>query len=122
MHCDFAVHLHHMLLRPAAPLTICTIISDAMEIKSNFVHAALPCELIGMNANLMVQYMQFCADRLLTELGQPKIIRVDNPFHFMELISLQSKTNFFEKQVSEYALSGVGDTENHHVFDLDVTF
>jgi ribonucleotide reductase beta subunit family protein with ferritin-like domain len=122
MHCDFAVHLHHMLLRPAAPLTIRTIISDAVEIESNFVRAALPCGLIGMNSDQMVQYVQFCADRLLTELGQPKIFRVENPFHFMELISLQGKTNFFEKRVSEYALSGVGDTTNHHVFDLDVSF
>jgi ribonucleotide reductase beta subunit family protein with ferritin-like domain len=93
-----------------------------MEIESNFVHSTLPCGLVGMNANLMVQYVQFCADRLFTKLGQPKIFCVDNPFHFMELISLRGKTNFFEKRVSKYALSGVSDTKNHHdVFDLDAT-
>ena len=113
--------MHNILLRPAAPLTIRTIINDAVEIEKQFVEEALPEGLLGMNASLMQQYMEFCTDRLLVELHQPKLYGVENPFPFMERISLQGKTNFFEKQVSEYALSGVG-AETHHKFDLDANF
>jgi len=123
LHCDFACLLNKKLHRPAAPLTIRMIIRDAVDIECEFVKAALPCGLMGMNATLMSQYVQFCANRLLAELDQPKAYGVTNPFPFMDLISLQGKTNFFEKHVSEYALSGVGNNnENHHKFGLDTSF
>ena len=98
------------------------IVAAAVEIEKEFVTSALPVELIGMNSKTMCTYIEFCADRLLLALGAPKLYNAVNPFDWMELISLQGKTNFFEKRVGEYAKSGVGVKEADKQFtteDLD---
>ena len=108
VHCDFACLLYNKHIKYKLPEErVHQIISHAVEIESQFVTEALPVKLIGMNAELMTQYIQFVADRLLLELGCSKIYHVTNPFDFMEMISLQGKTNFFEKRVSEYQKAGV---------------
>ena len=108
LHCDFACLLYLNHIENKLPLeTIQTIIQDAVAIEKEFVTDALPVRLIGMNADLMCQYIEFVADRLLVTLGCPKIWQAVNPFDFMELISLQGKTNFFERRVGEYQKTGV---------------
>jgi ribonucleoside-diphosphate reductase subunit M2 len=96
------------------------IIKEAVDIESEFICEALPCRLIGMNAILMTQYIQFIADRLLVQLGYDKIYNVINPFEWMELISIESKANFFESNVSSYALAN--KTKDESVFDLNTEF
>jgi ribonucleoside-diphosphate reductase beta chain len=124
LHCDFACllynnHLNNKLSEDA----IQTIISDAVTIEKEFVTDALPVRLIGMNAELMCQYIEFVADRLLTELNCSKMYHSTNPFDFMEMISLQGKTNFFEKRVGEYQKAGVLNSENDNdKFSLDHDF
>ena len=95
---------------------------EAVRIEKNFVTDALPVSLIGMNANLMSQYIEFCADRLLVALGYSKRWHTDNPFDWMTLISLTGKTNFFEKRVSEYAKAGVGVDAQEQTFDTEADF
>ena len=108
LHCDFACHLYTQHLNNQLPVeTVTAIIRDAVAIEQEFVTDALPVNLIGMNSDLMCQYIEFVADRLLSELGCPKIYNSANPFDFMEMISLQGKTNFFEKRVGEYQKAGV---------------
>jgi ribonucleoside-diphosphate reductase beta chain len=108
LHCDFACLLYTRHLVNRLPKeTVRKIIADAVEIEKEFVTDALPVKLIGMNAELMQQYIEFVADRLLLELGNEKIYHSANPFDFMEMISLQGKTNFFEKRVAEYQKAGV---------------
>lgn len=109
LHCDFACLLHSKLVKGAGENVIHRIIAEAVEIEIEFVTTALPVELIGMNAGLMKQYIQFVADRLLVSLGASKLYNVANPFPWMEMISMQGKTNFFEKRVGEYQKSGVKD-------------
>ena len=109
LHCDFACLLHNKLLRGAGAAKITRIIAEAVEIEIEFVTSALPVSLIGMNSILMEQYIQFVADRLLVALGASKIYNVVNPFPWMEMISMQGKTNFFEKRVAEYQKAGVMD-------------
>ena len=121
LHCDFACLLYRKLQNKLPTARITEIIVDAVKIEQEFVSAALPVELIGMNSKLMCQYIEFCADRLLVALGNPKHYHVPNPFDWMEMISLQGKTNFFEKRVGEYAKSGVG-VETGRCFDLDADF
>ncbi|GBE79740.1 Ribonucleoside-diphosphate reductase small chain [Sparassis crispa] len=103
MHTEFACLLYHNLNRRPHPAVILKIITEAVEIEQEFLSDALPCALIGMNAELMCQYIEFVADRLLVSLGLEKHYRSTNPFDFMDMISLQGKTNFFEKRVSDYA-------------------
>lgn len=126
LHCDFACHLYTQHVRNKLPEeTVIEIIKDAVVLEQEFVSEALPVRLIGMNADLMCQYIEFVADRLLAELGCPKIYNATNPFDFMEMISLQGKTNFFEKRVAEYQKAGVlkKDTENESPkFSLDEDF
>jgi ribonucleoside-diphosphate reductase beta chain len=98
------------------------IITDAVQNEHEFVTDALPVSLIGMNAKLMCQYIEFVADRLLVALGYPKIYNATNPFDFMETISLQGKTNFFEKRVAEYQKAGVMNTKEQQEFKLDEDF
>merc|ERR1711935_836061 len=98
------------------------IIGEAVEIEKEFVCDALPVSLIGMNATMMSTYIEFCADRLMVALGYSKIWNAVNPFEWMEMISLQGKTNFFEKRVGEYSKSGVGVDSAEQVFDLDADF
>jgi len=121
LHCDFACLLYSKLVNKLSVERITEIIADAVLIEQEFVRDALPVELIGMNSKLMCQYIEFCADRLLVALGCPKHYTSANPFDWMELISLQGKTNFFEKRVGEYSKSGVG-VEQNHTFALDEEF
>ena len=112
VHCDFAVHLHnHHLINKVPKDRIKEIIVDALDIEREFVTESLPVSLIGMNATLMTQYLEFVADRLLVELGCERVYGSANPFDFMDMISLQGKTNFFEKRVGEYQKSGVMNTD-----------
>ncbi|MBK6861050.1 MAG: ribonucleotide-diphosphate reductase subunit beta [Saprospiraceae bacterium] len=124
MHCDFACLLYNQHIVNKLPKeTIEAIIKDAVEIEKHFITEAIPVALIGMNANLMCQYIEFVADRLLVALGNTKVYNSQNPFDFMEMISVQGKTNFFEKRVSEYQKSGVA-TGGHapKVFSIDEDF
>jgi ribonucleoside-diphosphate reductase beta chain len=108
LHCDFACLLYGMLKHKLSQEEVYTIIKDAVSIEQEFVTDALPVNLIGMNSKMMCQYIEFVADRLLNSLGYPKVYNSENPFDFMETISLEGKTNFFEKRVSEYKKAGVG--------------
>jgi len=120
LHCEFAVLLYSKLIKKVDKARIHEIIKEAVEIESEFICDALPCRLIGMNSQLMTQYIQFVADRLCTQLGYKKIYNVINPFDWMELISLEGKTNFFERSVSEYALANKTITDND--FELTEEF
>lgn len=123
MHCDFACLLYNdHLINKLPKETVTKIITDAVEIEKEFVTDALPVSLIGMNAKLMQQYIEFVADRLLAELNCDKVYNSANPFDFMEMISLQGKTNFFEKRVAEYQKSGVAGGTDSQVFKLDEDF
>ncbi len=124
LHCDFACHLYTKHLTDKLPKDrVRQIIIDAVEIEKEFVTDALPVRLIGMNADLMKQYIEFVADRLLVELGCEKEFGSSNPFSFMEMISLQGKTNFFEKRVGEYQKAGVMNTDKEAgQFSLDADF
>ena len=102
--------------------TVTKIIRDAVDIEKEFVSESLPVSLIGMNAKLMQQYIEFVADRLLSELNCDKIYNSENPFDFMEMISLQGKTNFFEKRVAEYQKAGVASGSESQVFKMDEDF
>jgi ribonucleoside-diphosphate reductase beta chain len=117
LHCDFACLLYNdHLIGQLSKETVTEIIRDAVEIEKEFVTDAIPVKLIGMNAELMCQYIEFVADRLLEELECDKIYNTTNPFDFMDMISLQGKTNFFEKRVAEYQKAGVmndGDDDSH---------
>lgn len=107
LHTDFACLLFTHLRRRPHPDTICAIITEAVTIEQEFLTDAIPVNLIGMNAELMCQYIEFCADRLLLAFNNDKHYNANNPFDFMDLISLQGKTNFFEKRVSDYARANV---------------
>jgi len=107
LHCDFACLLYSKLIQPLSRKSVCAIIDDAVTFEKEFVCHALPVELIGMNGKLMSQYIEFVADRLLYALGYDKLYNVSNPFDWMEMISLEGKTNFFERRVSEYQKAGV---------------
>ena len=126
LHCDFACHIYNNHVVNQMPKeTIVEIIKDAVEIEKEFVTDALPVKLIGMNADLMCQYIEFVADRLLNELTGQKIYHSTNPFDFMEMISLQGKTNFFEKRVGDYQKAGVMKKEADNdkpKFTLDEDF
>ena len=122
MHCDFACLLYSKLVNKLPEIRIVEIITNAVEIEKEFVVDSLPVELIGMNSGLMCEYIEFCADRLLGALGCTKYYNAVNPFEWMEMISLQGKTNFFEKRVGEYAKSGVGVDSTEQIFSLDAYF
>ena len=108
MHCDFAVHLHNNhLINKVSKERITEIIVSALDIEREFITESLPVSLIGMNSKLMTQYLEYVTDRLLLEFGCEKVYESTNPFDFMEMISLEGKTNFFEKRVSEYQKAGV---------------
>ncbi|KAJ4814760.1 Ribonucleoside-diphosphate reductase small chain [Rhynchospora pubera] len=127
LHCDFAVLLYQLLKNKLDEERVRLIVADAVEIEKQFVCDALPVALVGMNGDLMAQYIEFVADRLMVELGYKKLYGVANPFDWMELISLQGKTNFFEKRVGEYQKAAVMSSVNgiggyNHVFSLDEDF
>ena len=122
LHCDFACLLYSQLENKLPEEKVKAIIANAVEIEKEFVSDALPVRLIGMNAEMMCQYIEFVADRLLLALGCSKAYNATNPFDFMELISLQGKTNFFEKRVAEYQKSGVMGKKEDNIFSLDEDF
>lgn len=119
LHCDFAVHLHNNHIQnKVSESSITEIIDSALKIEKEFITESLPVNLIGMNSQLMKQYLEFVADRLLVSLRCNKIYNSSNPFDFMQNIALQNKTNFFEKRVAEYAKNGVGNSSgNELTFD-----
>jgi len=126
LHADFACLLYKQLKHRMSDELMHEIVEGAVEVEKAFICDALPCGLIGMNADQMIQYIKFVADRLLTSLGHPVLYRATNPFDWMELISLQGKTNFFEKRVGEYQKKGVmaslQDSEAGAAFSLDADF
>ena len=123
MHCDFACLLYNQHIQQKLPKpTLEKMITDAVEIEKEFVSDSLPVNLIGMNSEMMCTYIEFVADRLLVALGNSKVYKSENPFPWMELISLQGKTNFFEKRVGEYQKSGVMADKDKHIFSLDEDF
>jgi ribonucleotide reductase beta subunit family protein with ferritin-like domain len=105
LHCEFAILLYSKLLKKIDKSRIHELIKEAVDIETEFICEALPCRLIGMNSEMMTQYIQFVADRLCVQLGYKKIYNASNPFDFMELISLEGKTNMFERKISEYSLA-----------------
>ncbi|AAN02745.1 ribonucleotide reductase small subunit [Lumpy skin disease virus] len=122
LHCDFACLIFKHLKYPPSNDIITIIINEAVSIEKEFLTNIIPVKLIGMNCVLMSQYIEFIADRLLLELGCDKVFMSTNPFDFMENISLEGKTNFFEKRVSEYQKMGVISNKDDNVFSLDVDF
>lgn len=128
LHCDFACLLYSYLKNSLDQARIHEIISEAVEIEKEFIADALPVELIGMNSKLMCRYIEFCADRLVFSLGYPKLYNTANPFDWMDLISMQGKTNFFEKRVGDYQKANVMTKVNKaaegqgSAFDLDADF
>ena len=122
LHCDFACLLYSYLENKLPEARVQAIIRDAVVIEQEFVTEALPVSLIGMNARTMSQYIEFVADRLLVSLGCEKIYNSTNPFDFMEMISVQGKTNFFEKRVAEYQKAGVMSERTDNAFSLDEDF
>src|ERR1700744_1217397 len=123
LHCEFACLLYSMLENKLTQEQVHAIIGDAVTIEKEFITEALPVALIGMNAKLMQQYIEFVADRWVAELGYAKMFNATNPFDFMEMISLQGKTNFFEKRVGDYQKSGVLNADaKTQAFSLDEDF
>ncbi|XP_043937458.1 ribonucleoside-diphosphate reductase subunit M2 B-like [Protopterus annectens] len=122
LHCDFACLLFHHLVNKPSEERVKEIVVDAVKVEQEFLTEALPVDMIGMNCTLMKQYIEFVADRLMMELGFKKIYNSDNPFDFMENISLEGKTNFFEKRVGEYQKMGVMSKASEKTFRLDADF
>jgi len=120
LHTEFAIMLYGKLNKKVNKKRVMEIITEATEIEKEFITEALPCRLIGMNAKLMSQYIEFVADRLSVQLGYDKIYNSHNPFDFMELISVETKTNFFERTNSEYALSNC--KKDNNIFELNTDF
>ena len=120
LHTEFAILLYSKLMKKINKNRVYEIIKEAVEIEKEFIVQALPCRLIGMNSDLMTKYIEYIADRLSVQLGYDKIYNSSNPFDFMELISVESKTNFFEKRVSEYALADKKKDDN--IFELSEDF
>ena len=120
LHTEFAILLYSKMIKKINKSKVYDIIKEAVEIETEFICQSLSCRLIGMNSDLMTQYIKFVADRLSLQLGYEKIYNVTNPFSFMELISLESKVNFFEKRVSDYALAT--KNKNEEIFDLNDNF
>jgi ribonucleoside-diphosphate reductase subunit M2 len=116
LHCEFAILLYSKLLKKIDKSRIHELIKEAVEIETEFICDALPCRLIGMNSEMMTQYIQFVADRLCVQLGYKKIYNISNPFDWMEMISLEGKTNFFERKVGEYSLANK-QSEDAFVFN-----
>lgn len=122
LHCEFACLLYSMLSNQLPKEQVYKIIGDAVRIEKEFITDALPVDLIGMNAKLMQQYIEFVADRWLVELGCEKMFNTANPFDFMEMISLEGKTNFFEKRVGDYQKAGVMGGKDANTFTLEEDF
>lgn len=122
LHCKFACLIYKKLTHKLPKERVHAIVSEAVDIEKRFVSDALPVNLIGMNAHTMCRYIEFCADRLLEDIGVPKLYGAENPYDWMHMQSLQGKTNFFEKRVSEYSKAGVGVDKAEQVFRMDAEF
>ena len=122
LHTDFACLLYSKVVNRLDKKKVYKIIRDAVKIEKQFITKSLPCELIGMNADLMSQYIEYVADRLLLQLGYPKVYKATNPFPFMERISLENKDNFFEKRVSTYAKAAVGKAREEMTYSTNTDF
>jgi ribonucleoside-diphosphate reductase subunit M2 len=124
LHRDFACYLFSLLENKPERSTVIQIITESVDIEKEFITEALPVDLIGMNCDMMTQYIEYVADHLIVSLGLSKQYHVENPFEWMEMISLQGKTNFFEKRVGEYQKAGVmgGGIQTNQGFDLDAEF
>ena len=122
LHTEFAILLYSKLMKKLDKKRVIDIVKEAVDIEKEFIVSALPCKLVGMNGDLMSQYIEFVADRLIVQLGYDKIYNSNNPFPFMEMISMEGKTNFFEKRVGEYALANKVKEEDKDIFDLDDAF
>ena len=120
LHTEFAVLLYNKLQKKLSKQKMAEIITEAVEIEKEFITEAIPCKMIGMNSKMMIQYIEFVADRLLVQLGYEKIYNSANPFDFMELISMETKVNFFERTNSEYALAN--KTVDENVFNMNADF
>ena len=121
-HLDFAVLLYSMLRNKLTQQEVNEIVSEAVDHEKEFITTALPCNLVGMNNKLMSTYIEYIADRLMLQLGYITIFNAENPFDFMEAISLTGKTNFFEKRSSDYQLAGVMASDSDNVFSLNEIF
>ena len=121
LHTEFAVLLYNRLNKKMKKDKLIEIIKEAVEIEKEFIISALPCRLIGMNSDTMNTYIEFIADRLLLQLGSDKVYNVENPFDWMEMISIEGKTNFFEKRVGEYALA-TKENNGGDAFDFECEF
>ncbi len=122
MHTDFACLLYSHLDNKLTDEKVHEIYNDAVSIEKEFITQSLPCDLIGMNSRLMSRYIEFVADRLLVQLGHSKIFNTSNPFDFMDMISMEQKTNFFESRVSSYSLANVGKSVEDSNFSLEADF
>ena len=120
LHTEFAVLLYNKMAKPVQKSRVQDIVKEAVDIETEFICEALPCRLIGMNSKLMIQYIEFVADRLLLQLGSEKMYNSSNPFDFMELISIDTKVNFFERTNSAYALAN--KEVDNGVFDMTAVF
>lgn len=122
LHTEFAVLLYSKLRKKVEADVVVEIFKEAVEIEKEFICEALPCRLLGMNSKMMCEYIEFVADRLVLQLGYNKIWGTKNPFAYMEMISVEGKTNFFEKRVSEYALASKSNIADESVWNLDAVF
>jgi len=122
LHTEFAVLLYSKLRKKVEEKDVIEIFKEAVEIEKEFICEALPCRLLGMNSKMMCEYIEFVADRLVLQLGYNKIWGTKNPFAYMEMISVEGKTNFFEKRVSEYALASKSNIADDSVWNLDAVF
>ena len=122
LHTEFAVLLYSKLINKVPKEKVYAIFKEAVEIEQQFICNALPCRLVGMNSGLMKDYIEFVADRLLLQLNYDKMYGTKNPFDFMEMISLEGKTNFFEKRVADYALANKSGLNDESIFDLEAVF
>ena len=122
LHVDMAVTMYRRIQNRLSQELVHHIVKEAVDFEKEFIIESIPCSLIGMNSNLMSQYIEFVADRLLVQFGYPKLYNSENPFDFMEFISMDNKTNFFEERVSEYSKAGVGRSREDMTFALDADF
>ena len=124
-HTDFAVAIYDLIEKKLDEATIREIVTEAVTIEKEFINESIPCKLIGMNSNLMAEYIEFVADRLLIQIGLEPHWKSKNPFSFMEMISMTGKTNFFEKRVAEYSKANMGlgeDSSKSRLFSIDASF
>jgi ribonucleotide reductase beta subunit family protein with ferritin-like domain len=122
LHTDFACLLYKYFNTKLTETTVHTMIREAVDIEKQFISEALPVELIGMNSKLMCEYIEFVADRLLVALGYTRLFHTANPFDWMEMISMQGKTNMFEKRIGEYQKARVMSKKEENIFGLDFPF